>query len=359
MFFLKDLFGPVGCRWTHVVQALSAGVFQSLNCDAHVFIFSINDVVDGGLPAGTSVYTCCAFIDLISCFIPSIVCSLFSPSVFLTHGSSRIFSVVASCPSSLDRALISCPFLVFTVTAVILVLVAGGSVVVSGLVGAVCLVAVLRCLDVLPSATSSATSLFGVGSGKGALALCVGGAVAIGRSVMAGGWLVCVADCAAVVGNGCSCWRSVCVSVVACGLAIIFAVGIMTKLDAVGVVIGVLLMTSRSCLLYFSGLTCLRMVLDLTTLLVMPKMFSFVEVFLPSQIAGKNLASIFGICFAVGNMYRESCFTKFTNWCLAFLVPASVVAGVAICMYCIPVQQVGCVFHHPWHDGMFAVSRVL
>ena len=95
-------------------------------------------------------------------------------------------------------------------------------------------------------------------------------------------------------------WMSV--SVVIFGLAFIFAAGRMIKLDAVGVVIGVLLMTSRSCLLYFSGLTCRLMVLDLTTMLKMPKVFSFVDVSLPSQIAGKNLASIFGICFAVGNM---------------------------------------------------------
>ena len=125
--------------------------------------------------------------------------------MFLTHASSRIFSVVASCSSSLDRALISCPFLVFTVTAVILVLVAGGSAVASGLVGAVCRVAVLCCLDAIPSATSSVTSLFGAGTGKGALALCVDGAVAIGSSVMAGGWFVGVAGCAAVVGNVSSC----------------------------------------------------------------------------------------------------------------------------------------------------------
>ena len=80
------------------------------------------------------------------------------------------------------------------------------------------------------------------------------------------------------------------------------------------------------------------MVLDLTTLLVMPKMFSFVEVSLPRQIAGKN------------------CFTKFTNWCLMFLVPASVVAGVAICMHCIPVQQVGSIHGMM---GCLLVSRVL
>ena len=131
----------------------------------------------------TSVYTCCAFIEIISCFIPSIDCSLFNPSVFLTHGSSRIFSVVASCSSLLDRTLFSCPFFVVTVTAVILVLVVGGSCVVSGLAGAVCSVDVLCCLDALPSATSSATSRFDVGIGNGALAL---SAVAIGTSGKAG-----------------------------------------------------------------------------------------------------------------------------------------------------------------------------
>ena len=108
--------------------------------------------------------------------------------MFLTRGSSRIFSVVASCSSLLDRTLISCPFFVVTVTAVILVLVVGGSCVVSGLAGAVCYVDVLCCLDALPSATSSATSRFdvGIGNSNGALALCVDGAVAIGTSGMAG-----------------------------------------------------------------------------------------------------------------------------------------------------------------------------
>ena len=73
-------------------------------------------------------------------------------------------------------------------------------------------------------------------------------------------------------------------------------------------------------------------------------MFSLLDVPLPSQIAGKNLASIFGIFF---------CWEHVGN---AFCVPCSapVVAGVAICVGCIPVQQVGCVFHHPWHDGMLA-----
>ena len=100
---------------------------------------------------------------------------------------------------------------------------------------------------------------------------------------------MCVYGCPVVVGSASSCCEGVCVSVVVFGLAIIFAAGNMIKLDAVGVVIGALLMTSKSyksCLLYFSGLTCRLMVLDLTTLL------------------GKNLASIFGICFAVGNISR-------------------------------------------------------
>ena len=114
---------------------------------------------------------------------------------------------------------------------------------------------------------------------------------------------MCVDGCAVVVGSASSCCEGVCVSVVVFGVATIFAVGSMIKLDAVGVVTGVLSMTSRSCLLlYFSGLTSLLMALDLFTLSEMPKMFSFVDVSFPSQIAGKNLASIFGICFAVGNI---------------------------------------------------------
>ena len=179
------------------------------------------------------MYTCCAFIDLVSCFIPSIVCSLFSPSVFLIHGSSRIFSVVASCSSSLDRALISCPLLVVTVTAVILVLVVGGSIADSGLAGAVSLVAVLSCLDELHSAMSFATSRFDVGIGNGALAICVEGAVAIGTSVVAGWCLVCVGGCPVVVGSASWCCKGVCVSVVVFGQAITLAAGNMMKLDAV------------------------------------------------------------------------------------------------------------------------------
>ena len=173
-------------------------------------------------------------------------------------------------------------------------LVAGGSCLVSGPAGAACSFDVLCCLDALPSAMSSATSRFDVGIGNGVLTICL--------------WWLAVVLCALL----CVCagfdWRAwycvgiVCAPVVVWGLATIFAAGSVMKFDAVRVVIGALLMTSKSCLLYLSGLICLLVALDLTTLLEMPKMFSLVEVSLPSQIAGKNLASIFGICFAVGNM---------------------------------------------------------
>ena len=53
-----------------------------------------------------------------------------------------------------------------------------------------------------------------------------------------------------------------------------------------GIVAGEELMVSINCLLYLSGLICLRMVLALTTLLLIPRMFSFVEVSLPNQMAG-------------------------------------------------------------------------
>ena len=63
--------------------------------------------------------------------------------------------------------------------------------------------------------------------------------------------------------------------------------GSTTMLGVVGgIMAGEELMMSINCLLYLSGLICLRMVLALTTLLLMPSMFSFVELSLPSQMAG-------------------------------------------------------------------------
>ena len=96
---------------------------------------------------------------LISCFIPSIVFSLSNPSVLVTQGSSRIFSVATSSSSSLDTALIVSPFLVLTVTADTLILVVGGSEVSAGCCGAVCCSAVRCCFGAPPSTMSSETPL--------------------------------------------------------------------------------------------------------------------------------------------------------------------------------------------------------
>ena len=230
----------------------------------------------------TSVYTPCSFIDLISCFIPSIVCSLSKPSVLLTQGSRRIFSACISCSSSLEVASIFCPFFVVTVTCEILILVVGGSWAVSGRLAAVALSVVLACFGELPCVISSVTSLLPcVGIGSACFACWVAGAVAIGRSVSAGGVVVC--GCTEAFGCG-LCW--VCVLVVVC----CFAAAVCGSTTMLGVVGGIMageeLMMSINCLLYLSGFICLLMVLALITLLLMPSMFSFVELSLPSQMAG-------------------------------------------------------------------------
>ena len=123
----------------------------------------------------------------------------------------------------------------------------------------------------------------GVGIGSGCFACWVAGAVAIGRSVSASGGMFC--GCPVTVGCG-LCWVSVLV-VSCCFLAA--GCGSTTMLGAVtvtGIMAGEELMVSINCLLYLSGLICLRMVLALTTLLLMPRIFSFVEVSLPNQMAG-------------------------------------------------------------------------
>ena len=78
------------------------------------------------------------------------------------------------------------PFLVVTVTAEILILVAGGSCVVSGRCMALGCAGVLCCFAVLPSAMSSANPRFG-DIGSAVFAGWFVGAVAIGRSVNARG----------------------------------------------------------------------------------------------------------------------------------------------------------------------------
>ena len=128
--------------------------------------------------------------------------------MLVAHGSRSIFSVVASCWSSLETALTLSPHFVVTVTADTLSLVVLGSCVVSGLRAAVCCCSVL-CFAALPSATSSATSRFGA-AGSGVRLLRVVGDVAIGTSVIAG-----VVVCWFRNGTGTSCGCCVCVSAVA------------------------------------------------------------------------------------------------------------------------------------------------
>ena len=131
----------------------------------------------------TSMYTCCFFMESISFFIPSMVFCLSNPSVLLTIGSKRIFSVCSSVMSSQVYAVISTPFFVWIVTFVILSLLVGGSCAVSGLAGPVAASAVRCCFGRLPSAASSETVRFGDGSDG--LVWQLVGAVAIGESAMA------------------------------------------------------------------------------------------------------------------------------------------------------------------------------
>ena len=140
----------------------------------------------------TSVYTPCSFIDLISCFIPSMVCSLSKPSVLFTQGSRRIFSACISCSSSLEVASIFCPFFVVTVTVKSSSLLLAAPEPCQVGLAAVALSVVLACFGELPCVISSVTSLLPcVGMGSACFACCVAGAVAIGRSVSTGGVVVC------------------------------------------------------------------------------------------------------------------------------------------------------------------------
>ena len=131
------------------------------------------------------MYTFCPCICLVSCFIPSIVCSLLSPSVLATQGSSTTFSAATFCWFSLDTASIVCPFFVATVIADALIRVGVGFCVVSGRCGVVCWSIFRCCLGGLPSVMPSAISCF-IGTGTGVHCGCVSGAVAIGKSVIVG-----------------------------------------------------------------------------------------------------------------------------------------------------------------------------
>ena len=175
------------------------------------------------------------------------------------------------------------PRFVVTVTADTLSRGLSGSCVASGLCAAVCCCPVRGCFAELPSAMSPATSRFAVvGICKCVRLLCVVGDVAIGTSVIVGVdvcWVLL-----GIVNSGACC---VCVSAVdvSCLLLTAYLAGNTTKLVGVGVGIGVESMMSIICLLYFPGFGCLLVVLALTICLLIPRMFSFVEVSLPSQMA--------------------------------------------------------------------------
>ena len=239
----------------------------------------------------TSEYTPCFFICSTSCFIPSIVFFLSSPSVLWTIGSSRILSNSTSCSSSQVVVVIVSPLFVVTFIALILILVAGGSTCSGRCIGCCCSV-VLCCFGSLPCVISSDWSLFGIGSG----CLLVGlvGAVAIGRSTIVWCWcdvLVCCC-CAVLASVVCVCCcvvsTAVCVSVVACCAALVVFAGIIIAgcNASVGVtgVHGGALMMSINCLSYFSGSTCRLIVLVLMILPAMPTIDSLVIVSFPNQI---------------------------------------------------------------------------
>ena len=81
-----------------------------------------------------------------------------------------------------------------------------------------------------------------------------------------------------------------------------YATGNGTVVPAVGNLFSpLLLMMSINCLLYFSGIVCLLIVLERTTFVAMPRSVSPVAVSLSSQIAGRNLFSNFGRSFTCGS----------------------------------------------------------
>ena len=82
----------------------------------------------------------------------------------------------------------------------------------------------------------------------------------------------------------------------------LYATGSGTVVPAVGNLLSpLLLMMSINCVLYFSDIGCLLIVLERTTFVAMPRSVSPVAVSLPSQIAGRNLFSNFGGSFTCGS----------------------------------------------------------
>ena len=116
-------------------------------------------------------------------------------------------------------------------------------------------------------------------------------------------------SCGPPVGAGLTvtCSLNVCVSAVAVGLLggwkTIGGCSCACDVGGDAIVVPVLLMTSKICLSYLSGLGMRLFVLALTILLLMPRSVSPVAVSLPSQTALKKRCSIFGSCLTVGSRY--------------------------------------------------------
>ena len=165
-----------------------------------------------------------------SCFMPSIVFFLSSPSALWTIGSRRILSGSTSCSSSHDVVVIVSPLFVVTWLALILILVVGGSTY-SGLCIGCCCSDVLSCLGSLPCVISSGCCPFG--NGSGCLLVGLVGAVAFGKSRI-------VSRCGAELASAdCSCCWVVSFAVACCfvaaGLAGINIAGCNTSVGVTGV----------------------------------------------------------------------------------------------------------------------------
>ena len=244
-------------------------------------------------------------------------------------GSRRIRSNVASCSSSLAGAVIFSPFLVVTVSAEILSLVVGCSLmpVVPSLVSCDARACFCSCADADVVAGVSKLRFVGDPSGRDGIgSACrlrwVVGDVASGRSVIVflrfgSSVSCCSVACLPVGGVSTVCVSSVNCVLVAAELAFGSAIGIKTAGAVANGVQGYALIESKSCLSKLSGCTSLRIVRALTTRVAIPRMCSPVATPLPSHTPLKNLCSSFGIVLCACAIYCT-------------VVPSSVVTGESI-----------------------------
>ena len=254
-----------------------------------------------------SVYTPCCFIELVSFFMPLMSLSLSKPSVSWMIGSRRRRSSVASCSSSLAAAVIFSPFLVVMVSAEILNLVVGCSLlpVVPSPASAEARACFCSCADAEVVVGDSKLRFVGDPSGRDGIGSacrlrCVLGDVASGRSVIVflrfgSSVSCCSVACLPVGGVSTVCVSSVNCGLVAAELAFGSAIGNKTAGAVATGVQGYALIESKSCLSKLSGCTSLWIVRALTTRVAFPRMCSPVAASPPSHTPLKNLCSSFGI----------------------------------------------------------------